>query len=419
MRTTTLIIGAGHAGLAMSHCLTQRGIDHVLLERGEIANSWRVERWDSLRLLTPSWQTRLPGCVDTSGDPDGFRSMPETIGMIERYAERISAPVHTQVSVESLLKSDHGYHAITTRGVWHARAVVVATGACNRVKVPRFAAGLPDGVRSLTSMQYRNPTQLEPGGVLVVGASASGAQIADELQRSGREVTLAVGEHVRVPRQYRGRDIQWWLDAAGILDEREEQVDDLERARNVASLQLMGSPDRRDVDLNALAAIGVRAVGRLVGLQDGVAQFSGALRNHVTLADLKLKRLLKNFDDWSSRVGLDAVLEAAHTPEPTRLETAPPLSMDLRKSGIRSVVWATGYTPVYDWLQVPVLDRHGRLRHRGGVVQTPGLYAMGLPFMRRRKSTLIDGAGADALELSAHLAGFLDGANQSSVVAAA
>ena len=405
MRTTVLVIGAGHAGLAMSRCLTERSIDHAVLERGEVANSWKTERWDSLRLLTPNWQSRLPGYGYAGDDPEGFRTMPETIAFLERYARVISAPVHEHTVVTSVRRTEEGYAVATHRGEWRARVVVLATGACNIAAVPGLAEALPAEIASLTPMQYRNPERLAEGGVLVVGASASGVQIADELQRSGRPVTLAVGEHIRMPRLYRGHDIQWWMDAAGVLDQRYEELDDLERARNVPSLQLAGYPDRRTLDLNSLSALGVRLVGRLAGIRDGKAQFSGGLANQAALSDLKMNRLLNTIDEWAARNGTAEAVAPPERFEPTRIEASPRLWLDFKE--IRTVIWATGYRPDYSWLQVPVLDRKGRIRHDGGVADSPGLYVMGLQFMRRRKSALIDGAGDDARELSAHLASYL------------
>jgi putative flavoprotein involved in K+ transport len=250
---------------------------------------------------------------------------------------------------------------------------------------------------------------LPPGGVLVVGAAASGAQIADEIHRSGRRVTLAVGEHVRAPRMYRGRDIQWWMDATGLNDERYDQVEDLARARSLPSFQLAGSADRRDIDLNALTTLGVKLVGKLAGIRGRTAQFSGSLRNVCELADLKLNRLLNAFDEWATAHGRDGALERPHRLDPTRVEASPPLGLDFDRAGIRSIIWATGFRPDYSWLEVPVLDHKGNIRHDGGVVtQAPGLYVLGLPFLRRRKSSLIDGVGDDARDLSAHLAAHLD-----------
>ena len=413
-RTTTVVIGAGHAGLAMSWCLAQRSIDHVVLERGEVANSWRTERWDSLRLLTPNWQSRLPGYGYEGDDPDGFRTMPETIAFIERYADVIAAPVRSNTSVTSVRWCGESYKVTTTQGEWQCQTVVLATGACNTPQIPAVAEALPPAIATLTPMQYRNPRQLGDGGVLVVGASATGTQIADEIHRSGRPVTLAVGEHVRVPRVYRDRDIQWWMDAAGVLDERYDEVDDVVRARSVPSLQLAGSAERRTVDLNALTSIGVKLVGRLVGINHGKAQFSGSLRNQCALADLKMNRLLDTIDQWASENGLDDKVGPPHRFEPTAVDASPPLGIDLASGEIQTIVWATGFRPDYSWLvDVPVFDPKGRIRHDGGVVEAPGMYLLGMPFLRRRKSSLIDGAGDDARDLSAHLASYLS--NRTSV----
>jgi putative flavoprotein involved in K+ transport len=244
--------------------------------------------------------------------------------------------------------------------------------------------------------------------VLVVGASASGIQLADEIQRSGRQVTLAVGEHIRVPRTYRGRDIQWWMDAVGVLDQRYDEVDDIARARRVPSLQLVGTPGRT-LDLNALSEIGVRLVGRLAGVADGRLQLSGSLANQCALSDLKMGRLLDAVDRWASASGLDGEVLPPHRFAPTRVPAAPLLMLDLGRSGIGTVIWATGFRPDYGWLEVPVLDRKGQIRHDGGVVESHGLYLMGMPFLRRRKSALIDGAAADARELCDHLDAYLRG----------
>ena len=403
------MIGAGHAGLAMSRCLAERSIDHVVLDRGEVANTWKTERWDSLRLLTPNWQSRLPGFGYEGDDPDGYRTMPEVIAFIDQYAKVISAPVRTHTAVFSVRADDAGYVVSTDRGEWRCPSIVLATGACNIARVPALAEAAPPGIATLTPLHYRNPDQLADGGVLVVGASATGTQLADEIHRSGRPVTMAVGEHVRAPRVYRGRDIEWWMDAAGVLDERYDEVDDIVRARRVPSLQLAGSPERATLDLNALTGIGVKLVGRLVGMNDGRSQFSGSLRNQCAMSDLKMNRLLNTIDEWATQNDLDDEVEPPHRLAPTEVEDSPPLSMDLSTGDIKTIIWATGYRPDYSWLDVPVLDRKGQVRHNGGVVESPGMYLMGIQFLRRRKSALIDGAGDDARDLSDHLASYLNG----------
>ena len=401
--TTTVVIGGGHAGLAVSHTLSARGIDHVVLERGEVANAWRCERWDSLRLLTPNWQCRLPGYSYRGHDPDGFMSMEEITGFICDYARFSAAPVHTHTTVTAVHRTDGGYRVVTSRGDWHCRALVIASGAFNLPAVPALARALPTGVASITPHQYRNPARLAAGGVLVVGASATGLQIADEVRRSGRQVILAVGEHVRMPRRYRGRDIQFWLHATGLLDEHYQAVEDIQRLRRLPSPQLVGTPDGKTLDLNALSDQGVQLVGRLVGIRDDVAQFSGSLGNVVKLADLKLDRLLASIDDWIAREGCAGEVAVAERAAPTRIAATPEMAIDLRRRGIDTVIWATGFRPDYSWLKVPVLDRKGWIRHDGGVADAPGLYVMGMPFMRRRKSSFIVGAADDARDICDHL----------------
>jgi putative flavoprotein involved in K+ transport len=400
---TVIIIGAGQSGLAMSWHLTRHGIDHVILEKGEIANAWTAERWDSLRLLTPNWQSRLPGYAYTGIDPDGYMTMAETARYLQTYAKTSGAPVLTGHEVTRVEQRHSGYEVSTGQGPWRCSAVVIASGAASAAAVPQASAELPASVLSLTPLTYRNPGQLPEGGALVVGASASGIQIARELQANGRRTVLSVGEHVRMPRTYRGRDIMWWMDAAGLMDVRAGEVDDLRRVRRLPSPQLVGTAARLTVDLNCLSEMGVELVGRFAGLTAGKAQFSGSLANVCALADLKLDRLLNTIDVWAGASGAANGLSARERLTPTRVPSHPRLNIDLPKEGIRTVVWATGYRPDHSWLHVPVFDGKDRLRHTGGVVDAPGMYVLGLPFMRRRKSSFIDGAGADTAELALHL----------------
>lgn len=403
------MIGAGHAGLAVSHELTGRAIDHVILERGEVAHTWRTERWESLRLLTPNWQTELPGLAYDGDAPDGFMTMSDVIDFIDRYATHIDAPVEAHTNVESVRGFGGGYQVAANDEVWLADSVVIASGGFNTPKLPPTASELPDGIGSLTTHDYKNPDQLQDGGVLVVGASASGIQIADEVQRSGRTVTLAVGEHVRLPRTYRGRDIQWWMTQTGRLDERYDEVDDIVRARHVPSPQLVGTPDRRTLDLNALTSQGTELVGRLSAITESRAYFSGSLRNVCALADLKQVRLLDEIDEWATQNGLNTQVDPPERYPATIVDPDPILFRDLSDGTMKTVIWATGYVANYSWLDIPVLDRKGQLRHDGGVVtDSPGLYRVGLNFLRRRKSSFIHGAGDDASDVTSHLAGYLE-----------
>ena len=409
MHTTAVIIGAGHAGLAMSRRLTERSVDHVVLERGEVANSWRTQRWPSLRLLTPNWQARLPGHDYDGDDPDGFMPVATLVATLTRYARLAGAPVRTGTTVQAVAAVPRGFEIRTSEDVIRARAVVLATGACNQPAIPRIAGAVPPWMTTVTPLAYRDPGQLPDGGVLVVGASATGVQLADEIHQSGHPVTIAVGEHVRLPRTYRGRDIFWWLEATGLLAERYDQIDDLTRARHLPSPQLTGTHQAAITDLGRLAARGVRIVGRLGRITGGVAQFSGSLPNTCSLADLKMNRFLTRADQWATAAGADDDLPPPHRFAPTYVDPRSPLELDLTSREITTVLWATGFRPDHSWLHIPsARNRAGRLDHYGGVVTgTPGLYVLGLPVLRTRASTYIHGAAADTEAIADHLRSFL------------
>jgi putative flavoprotein involved in K+ transport len=400
-QTDAIIIGAGQAGLAMSHCLARHGVDHVILERGRTAERWRSERWDSLRLLTPNWMSRLPGWSYRGPDPDGFMTMPEVVHYLDAYAQASTAPVETGTAVRSLRRTAGGYAVETGRDAWRTRAVVIATGHCDLPAVPAMASSLPAAVHQITPSGYRNPDLLPAGGVLVVGASASGVQLAEEIHRSGRPVSLAVGRHVRLPRRYRGQDIMAWLEHIGVLDETAEEVRDLAQARAQPSLQLVGRPDRRGLDLGMLRDMGVRLLGRAAGVDGGVLHLAGDLAETAAAAQRSLGRLLTRIDTAADMT--DAPAE--DWPPAPDLPAAAPTRLDLQAEGIRSVVWATGFHRDYAWLQVPVLDAQGEVIHRGGITPAPGLYVLGLRFLRRRRSSFIDGVGADAEALGWHILG--------------
>lgn len=399
---TTLIVGAGQAGLAMSRELSQRGVDHVLIERGRIGESWRRRAWDGLRLQTPNWANGLPGVPYSGCDRHGFMAIPELVERLGSYATLIGAPVQEHTAVEAVRAVDAGFEVATSSGPFRCRNLVVASGACARPAVPELAGGVPPKVHQLTPLDYRRAGELPPGGVLVVGASASGVEIASELMAAGRRVTLAVGHHQRLPRTYRGRDIEWWLDAIGALDQRTEAMDAAELRQKRPSPQLTGGAD--PVDLTALQGRGVEIVGRLMAMRDGRALFSGGLAHACTMADLSLGHLCGRIDDWVARHLPAAGAVAPHRFAPTPVPHAPRLQLDLRSGEIAAIVWATGFEPDHTFLDLPVFDRHGRLAHSGGVVAgIEGLYALGLPFQRRRRSALLSGVGRDARDLATHL----------------
>jgi putative flavoprotein involved in K+ transport len=400
MRTSVVVIGGGQAGLAMSWWLTRASVDHVVLERGELAQSWRERRWDSLRLLTPNWMNRLPGRVAVGDDPDGYLGAAAVVDLLDGYARSFAAPVLPQTAVVGVRSTVSGFRVDTDGGPWLCRAVVVATGTEGESRVPALARELGGDLQQITALGYREPGQVAPGAVLVVGASASGVQIADELRRAGRPVTLAVGDHVRVPRTYRGHDIYFWMDELGVLDERYDEVEDLGRARRLPSLQLVGSPQRRSLDLAGLSTSGVDLTGRLVGIARGRGLFSGSLANFLKAGDLKQTRLLDRVDAYVDERGWGDRVGPIDRPGPTPLPAAV-TELDLAR--FSAVVWATGHQPRYPWLDPALLDRRGAIRHDGGIMEVPGMYVLGLPFTRRRRSNLLAGVGPDAEVLCAHL----------------
>jgi putative flavoprotein involved in K+ transport len=403
MRTTeTIIIGAGQAGLAMSHCLTDAGDDHVVLERGRLAERWRSERWDSLRLLTPNWAARLPGWQYQGDDPDGYMTAGQVVRYFESYADSFDAPVHEGTTVLSLRRDGDGFSVTTDEGDWLAAQVVIATGWCDRPLVPRAAIGLSSSVAQLTPSTYRNPDQLPKGSVLVVGASASGVQLADELARAGRHVVLAAGHHTRIPRRYRGLDIFWWLEQMGTFSKTIDEMPDPERARREPSLQLVGRPDGRSLDLVTLEAAGVRLAGRLVGIDDTAVRFADDLRATTAVADARMNRVLGEIDAFIEARGLDREVLPPRRPRGLRHPRGA-TGLDLRRAGITTVIWATGFERPYSWLHVPVLDRHGEISQRRGVTSVPGLYVLGQRFQHTRHSNFIDGVRHDAAFVAHHL----------------
>jgi putative flavoprotein involved in K+ transport len=406
-RIDTLVIGGGQAGLAMSRCLSDRGLEHVVLERGQVAERWRRERWDSLRLLTPNWMTRLPGFAYTGPDPDGYMRMPEVVEFLERYAEASRAPVVPGAAVTSLTRDDGRYVAHTSAGDWSARQVVVATGHCDTAYVPPLAGRAAARLHQLVPGGYRNPAQLPDGGVLVVGASASGVQLADELVRAGRPVMLATGQHTRVPRLYRGLDFFRWLDRLDILRDGTDDVYDVEVSRAQPSFQLVGRPSHDSLDLRGLAARGVAVMGRLLALDGERARFDDDLIATTAAADLKLAMLLGRFDQ---AVPDEHGAPPAFQPHWPAFVDARSGDVDLGRAGITTVIWATGFRRRYEWLQVPVFDARGEIAHSGGTTAVPGLFVLGLQFLRHRSSSFIDGVGLDAAHLAAQIAGNLGSA---------
>ena len=396
----TVVIGAGHAGLAVSRCLTTAGRDHLVLDRARLAESWRSSRWDSLRLLTPNWMTRLPSWRYQGADAEGFMTAAELTGYLDAYARSFGAPVEAWTDVTEVAPVADGYRVTTTQDSWLARNVVMATGG--RPYVPDHAARLDPAIRQIHTGGYRNPEQLPDGGVLVVGASASGAQIAAELRASGREVVLAVGSHTRLPRRYRGVDIMWWLEQIGALSRTIDQVRNPRLARREPSLQLGTGSSTDELNLATLREAGIAITGRLVEADRHRVRFADNLEITVAAAESRLNRTLVEIDRFIQSSGLEAEVLPRQPVRSVKV-TSQLDAMDLKAAGISTVIWATGFRHQYPWLRVPVFDRHGDVQQYRGITSAPGLYVIGQRFMHRRDSSFVDGARHDALTICEHI----------------
>jgi putative flavoprotein involved in K+ transport len=397
VRVETVIIGAGQAGLALSHELRAADRGHVVLERGRVGERWRSERWESMHLLTPNRLNRLPGAPPLP-DPDGYLDRDGIVAYLASYA--VDAAVREHTTVLHVRRATTGYDVTTDCGQWRAANVVVATGDCDVPRRPGPAAAAPPSVLQLHAVRYRRPDQLPPGAVLVVGAGPTGQQLALELRSAGRRVAIAVGRHARMPRRYRGRDSFAWLDVAGLLAARADEVRDLAAARRAPSFPVSGQAGGESLGLDRLATLGVTVTGRLVGFAGRHALFAPNLEHELRDADRRLRRTLAQIDAHIERSGADA--GQPEWPAPVALPPGPP-SLDLRDFG--TVLWATGYTRAYPWLDVPVLDGAGQLVHREGVTAAHGLYALGLRFQRTRRSHFIGGVGNDAARIADAITG--------------
>ncbi len=397
--TGVAVIGGGQAGLAMSRCLTGHDLDHVVFERGDVAGRWKTRVWDSLRLLTPNWLNTLPGLPYDGDDPDGFMACGEFAARLRSYAADCAVPVLAHTDVLSVERHGRDFLLRTSAGQWRAAVVVIATGHCDIPSLPRTpAAG--GRVVELHSSSYRSPASLSPGKILVVGASASGVQIADELLRSGRQVILSVGRHTRLPRTWRGTDIHRWLQRTGMLSQPTAELANPESAMREPAPQLAGRPDRAEVDLAALQARGIRLAGRLTAAEDGIVAFSDDLAANVAQADARQRRVLGQIDLWAGLGPAGPGIASVDLSRPT------PRRLSLADEGIGTIVWATGYRRDYGWLKLPV-HAGGELVHRDGIVPVPGLYALGLRLLRKRDSHFIGGVGTDAEAIAGEIATFL------------
>ena len=393
----TLIVGGGQAGLAMSHMLSKRGRPHLVLERGRIAERWRSERWDGLRFQFPNWSVQLPACPFPHVDPDGFATSGEIIDYLEAYARQIEAEVRCGVTVTALRQDEvgGGFVAETSVGPIQALNVVIATGPYQRPVVPDLPVDLD--LFQIHASAYKQPDQLPPGSVLVVGSGASGAQIAEELVRAGRKVYLSVGRHKRMPRRYRGHDLIWWLNTMGL-----DQTPVVERGPDATLPLITGAYGGHTIDFREFAVEGMNLVGRLQWMRDGVLGFADDLAESLAFGDAAYASFLNKVDDYIEQHGM----MLSEEPQARAKRIDPPCltntvrQLDKKSIGLGALIWATGYSFDFSWIDLPVLDAGGAPIHDKGVAPLPGIYFLGLPWLSKMNSSFLSGVGDDAARLA-------------------
>ena len=401
-KTDTVVVGGGQAGLAMSAHLSACGVPHVVLERARIAERWRTERWDSLVANGPAWHDRFPSKVFADTAPDSFATKHSVASYFEDFARQIEAPVHCGVEVRHVRHGvgGTGFRVETSKGTIAAQNIVAATGPFQKPVIPPVLPAL-DGVTQMHSSAYRNPDQLDPGAVMVVGSGSSGTQIASELQRAGRRVYLSVGPHDRPPRRYRGRDFCWWL---GVLGKWQARTPPAGKAH--VTIAVSGANGGETVDFRRLADTGITLVGRTQGYDDGVVRFNDDLVANIAAGDANYLSLLQEADEYAAREELDlpAEPEAHVLPSDPECLTNPVLSLDLTEAGVTTVIWATGFEQDFSWLHVDTFAPTGKPQHDRGVASVPGVYFIGLPWLSMRGSAFIWGVWVDAQHIAQHIA---------------
>jgi putative flavoprotein involved in K+ transport len=397
-----VIVGGGQAGLSISYCLKERGLDHIIFEKNQIANAWRSQRWDSFCLVTPNWQCQLPGYPYKGNEPEGFIKKDEIVAYIENYARSFNPPIQEGVEVLNLRRGDRGIFEVTTSiGDYTADQVVVAAGAYHQPKIPKISERLPEHILQVHSSKYKNPESLPEGAVLVIGTGQSGCQIAEDLHLAGRKVHLCVGSAPRSPRRYRGKDAVEWLDLMGYYELSIDQHPQKEKVRSKANHYLTGRDGGREIDLRRFALEGMQLHGRLKNIASNKLEFFNDLKQNLDGADAVSESIKKTIDNFIAKNNLDAPIEPPYQPVWQPEMDIPDL--DLAEANITTVIWCTGFQSDFSWIEIPVFDGKGYPGHDRGVTEVKGLYFLGLPWLYTWGSGRFSGVAKDATYLADYI----------------
>ncbi len=397
-----IIVGGGQAGLAMSYCLKERGIDHLIFEKNKIGHAWENERWDSFCLVTPNWQCCLPGFPYAGPDPQGFMKKDEIVEYIQAYARFVDPSIQEGVAVEKLTRHEDGDFVLeTSSGTYTANQVVIATGGYHQPRIPRFAERLPSSIHQIHSSQYKNPESLPDGDVMVVGTGQSGCQIAEDLHLAGRQVHLSVGSAPRAPRRYRGKDVVDWLDMMGYYDLPIDQHPQKEQVRHKTNHYVTGRDGGHEIDLRHFALEGMKLYGRLESIEDPHMTMQPNLKQNLDQADAVAESIKKTIDGFIVKHQIEAPTEPAYQPVWEPSEEI--LQLNFREAGIASVIWCTSFSTNYRWVHIPVFDGTGYPSHERGVSSVSGLYFLGLPWLYTWGSGRFSGVARDAQYLADYI----------------
>jgi putative flavoprotein involved in K+ transport len=398
-KANVAIIGGGQAGLAVSWYLTQARIEHLVLEAGRVAETWRTRRWDSFCLVTPNWSVKLPGAEYSGPEPDGYMPLAELVTYFESWAASFKPPIRERVRIDGLERGDgEGFLLNLADETMHARTVVVATGAYQRAHRPAGAEALPHTVTQILAEDYRHPGALPPGAVLVVGSGQTGCQLAEELHEAGRKVFIACGRAAWGPRRLDGRDTVWWAAESGWFDRSVAQLPS-PAARLVGNILLTGHDGGHDLHLRTLHTMGVELLGHFQGADGDRIRFADDLAASADFGDARLGDILKHVVAHCNRAGI-------RTPDfdmPPALRLTTRTELDVKTDGIGTIIWTTGYRPQYDWVHLPVFDDMGFPEQTDGATAVPGLYFVGVHYLRKNKSSILYGVGEDAELVARHI----------------